>query len=47
MRTGVPLGGQKLGLMREEALLNLSLLTDTEIASLYSYLHSLRDALAR
>ncbi len=44
MRTGVPLGGQKLGLMREEAQLNLALLTDAEIASLYSYLHTLPDA---
>lgn len=43
LRTGVPLGGQKLGLMREEAQLNLALLTDAEIASLYSYLHSLPD----
>ncbi len=43
LRTGVPLSGQKLGLMREESLLNLALLTDTEIASLYSYLHTLPD----
>lgn len=41
LRTGVPLGGQKLGMMREEAQLNLSLLTDAEVASLYSYLHTL------
>ena len=44
LRTGVPLGGQKLGLMREQAQLNLSLLTDAEIASLYSYLHTLPNA---
>lgn len=43
LRTGVPLGGQKLGLMREESQLNLILLTDAEIASLYSYLHTLPD----
>jgi mono/diheme cytochrome c family protein len=41
IRTGVPLGGQKLGMMREEAQLNLYLLTDAEIASLYAYLHTL------
>lgn len=44
MRTGVPLGGQKLGMMREESRMNLPLLTDAEIASLYSYLHTLPDA---
>ena len=44
LRTGVPLGGQKLGMMRQEAQLNLLLLTDAEIASLYSYLHTLPDA---
>lgn len=43
MRTGVPLGGQKLGIMRQESQLNLYLLTDAEIASLYSYLHTLPD----
>ncbi|MGH8254280.1 MAG: c-type cytochrome, partial [Steroidobacteraceae bacterium] len=41
LRTGVPLGGRKLDMMRIEALANLSHLTDAEIASLYSYLHSL------
>jgi len=46
LRTGVPLGGQKLGTMREEAQMNLSLLTDAEIASLYSYLRSLPDTTA-
>ncbi len=43
LRTGAPLGGQKLGIMRQAAQLNLSLLTDAEIASLYSYLHALPD----
>jgi mono/diheme cytochrome c family protein len=43
IRTGVPLGGQRLGMMRAESQLNLYLLTDTEIASLYSYLHTLPD----
>jgi mono/diheme cytochrome c family protein len=43
LRTGVPLGGQKLGMMREEAQMNLHLLTDAEIASLYAYLHALPD----
>ncbi len=41
MRTGAPLGGRKLGLMREVARDNLSALTDAEIAALYSYLHAL------
>lgn len=43
LRTGVPLSGQKLGLMRQESKQNLYLLTDAEIASLYSYLHTLPD----
>ena len=41
LRTGVALGGRKLGLMREVALNNLSQLTDAEIAALYSYLHAM------
>ena len=41
MRTGAPLGGRKLGMMREVARDNLSALTDAEIAALYSYLHAL------
>ena len=44
MRTGVPLGGRKLGLMREVARDNLSSLTDAEIAALFSYLHELPPA---
>lgn len=41
MRTGVALGGRKLGVMTETAKENLCQLTDAEIAALYSYLHSL------
>jgi cytochrome c553 len=41
MRTGAPLGGRTLGMMREVARDNLSALTDAEIAALYSYLHAL------
>jgi cytochrome c553 len=41
MRTGAPLGGRKLGMMREVARDNLSALTDVEIAALYTYLHAL------
>jgi cytochrome c553 len=41
MRTGVPVGGRKLGVMRWRAEHNLSHLTDDEIASLYRYLHAL------
>ena len=44
LRTGVPLGGKKLGMMREVALDNLSSLTDAEIAALYSYLHAMPEA---
>lgn len=40
MRTGVALGGRKLGVMGARARNNLSHLTDAEIAALYSYLHS-------
>ncbi len=43
LRTGVPMGGQKLGVMRQEVQMNLHLLTDAEIASLYAYLHTLPD----
>ncbi len=39
MRTGAALGGRKLGAMRAWAKNNLSKLTDSEIAALYSYLH--------
>jgi hypothetical protein len=41
MRTGMALGGRKLGVMSGWARNNLSHLTDTEIAALYSYLHTL------
>jgi mono/diheme cytochrome c family protein len=41
MRTGVPLDGRKLDVMRSESLQSLSHLTDAEIASLYDYLHAL------
>jgi cytochrome c553 len=41
MRTGVPLGGRKLRMMREVARDNLSSLTDAEIAALHNYLHAL------
>jgi cytochrome c553 len=44
MRTGVPLGGRNLGMMREVARDNLSSMTDVEIAALYSYLHELPSA---
>jgi mono/diheme cytochrome c family protein len=43
LRSGVPLGGQKLGIMRQASQQDLFLLTDTEIASLYAYLHALPD----
>ena len=41
MRTGVPLGGRKLGTMGPLARQTLSQFTDAEIAALYSYLHAL------
>jgi cytochrome c553 len=41
LRTGVALGGRNLGVMSAESRNNLSLLTDTEIAALYRYLHAL------
>ena len=40
MRTGVPLGEQKLKTMGPVAVKNLSKLNDAEIAALYSYLHA-------
>ena len=40
MRTGVALGGRKLGVMGARARNNLSHLTEAEIAALYSYLHA-------
>lgn len=44
MRTGVALGGRKLGVMSTWARKNLSFLTDAEIAALYSYLHAIPEA---
>jgi mono/diheme cytochrome c family protein len=44
LRTGVAIGGRKLGVMGAVAQSNLSQLTDPEIAALYSYLHALPDA---
>jgi mono/diheme cytochrome c family protein len=41
LRTGVPVGGRKLGAMGDAARDNLLLLTDAEIAALYGYLRSL------
>ena len=41
MRTGVPIGGRKLGMMGAVARDNLASLTDAEIAALYAYLHTL------
>jgi cytochrome c553 len=41
LRTGVPLGGRTLPTMGRIARANLALLTDVEIAALYSYLHAL------
>lgn len=44
LRTGVPLGDRKLGVMGTQARNNLSLLNDAEIESLYLYLHALPEA---
>jgi len=41
LRTGVALGGRKLGVMSEWARDHLSQLNDAEIAALYGYLHGL------
>jgi mono/diheme cytochrome c family protein len=41
LRTGVAIGGRSVGVMSTQALNNLSHLTDSEIAALYSYLHSM------
>jgi mono/diheme cytochrome c family protein len=41
LRTGVPLGGRKLGVMGAVARANLSSFTDQEIAAIYIYLHAL------
>jgi len=41
LRTGVAVGGRDVGVMSAQARNNLSHLTDSEIADLYSYLHSM------
>lgn len=41
LRTGEPIGGRELGLMRVRAQRGLSHLTDAEIEALYEYLHGL------
>jgi len=43
LRTGVALGGRQVKTMGPVARKELSLLTDAEIAALYSYLHALPD----
>jgi mono/diheme cytochrome c family protein len=42
LRTGTALGGRNLGVMTTQSKNNLAHLTDSEIADLYSYLHSLK-----
>src|SRR5262249_40563406 len=44
LRTGIAIGGRNVGVMSAQARSNLSYLTDSEIAVLYSYLHSLPEA---
>ena len=44
LRTGVPPGDRKLGVMASQARNNLSHLTDSEIAALYGYLHAMPQA---
>ncbi len=44
LRTGVAIGGRKLGVMGAWAQSNLSQFTDAEISALYSYLHALPGA---
>lgn len=44
LRTGVAIGGRDVGVMSTQAKNNLSKLTDSEIAALYSYLHSLPES---
>lgn len=43
MRTGVPLGGRKLGLMAEAAVFRFAHFTDEEVDSVYGYLRTLAD----
>ena len=44
LRTGIAIGGREVGEMSLTARANLSHLTDSEIAALYSYLHSVPEA---
>jgi cytochrome c553 len=44
LRVGIALGERRLGVMSEQARSNLSQLTDSEIAALYSYLHVMPEA---
>jgi len=44
LRTGIAIGGRNVGVMSAQSRNNLSHLTDSEIAALYSYLHSLPEA---
>jgi mono/diheme cytochrome c family protein len=44
LRTGVALGERNVGVMSRQARDNLSHLTDSEIAALYSYLHAMPEA---
>jgi len=41
LRTGIAIGGRNVGVMSTQARNNLSHLTDSEIAALYGYLHSM------
>jgi cytochrome c553 len=43
MRTGVPLGGRKLGLMAEVAVFRFAHFTDEEVDSIHGYLRTLAD----
>lgn len=44
LRTGIAIGGRDADVMSAQARNNLSQLTDSEIAALYSYLHSMSEA---
>jgi len=44
LRTGTALGERELGAMSRQARNNLSQLTDSEIAALYSYLHAMPES---
>jgi mono/diheme cytochrome c family protein len=47
MRTGVPLGGRELDLMKDVALGRTTYLTDQEVSALYAFLRALSDSTAR